>query len=167
MSYEGGGSALCAVPKFWCFEVLHTSDLQPRRRRPLPNSSFRLPPSALRLLLVLLVDGVVGELAEVRQPGDLVTGELTRSAGTEIHALHVGGNGEVLGRVGRGGADAGGEDAEVQTGKIYIRQSSTEKRLSPTAYIMSVFQTGWKSFLFTGMTNLKWFLYIRAREFFR
>ena len=78
------------------------------------SSFFILHSSFLRLLLVLLVDGVVSELAEVRQSGDLVASELTRGTGTEIHALHVGGNGEVLGRVGRGGADTGGEDAEVR-----------------------------------------------------
>ena len=79
------------------------------------SSFFILHSSFLRLWrFVLLVDGVVGELAEVRQSGDLVAGELTRGAGTEIHALHVGGNGEVLGRVGRGGADTGREDAEVR-----------------------------------------------------
>ena len=93
-------------------EVLQTSNLEYCAKR--TTSSFHLPPSALRLRLVLLVDGVVGELAEVRQSGDLVAGELTRGTGTEIHALHVGGNGEVLGRVGRGGADTGREDAEVR-----------------------------------------------------
>ena len=80
----------------------------------IPPSSILLPPELRLWRFVLLVDGVVGELAEVRQSGDLVAGELTRGAGTEIHTLHVGGNGEVLGRVGRGGADTGGEDAEVR-----------------------------------------------------
>ena len=80
----------------------------------IPPSAFLLPPELRLWRFVFLVDGVVGELAEVRQSGDLVAGELTRGAGTEIHTLHVGGNGEVLGRVGRGGADAGREDAEVR-----------------------------------------------------